>query len=85
MKIDTKDLDSPYNEILKAMKSESTGDIALICSKNNKLNADELYELASEVIYSNPTDFQKYVEALKDMLDRGKIITILQSSILNIK
>lgn len=85
MSIDPKDLDRPYNEILKAMKSEGTADIALICSKNNKLKADDLYELASEIIYSNPSDFQKYVEALKDMLDREKIITILQSSILNIK
>lgn len=85
MRIEPKDLDYPYNEILKAMKSENTGDIAIICSKNNKLNADDLYELASEIIYSNPTDFQKYVEALKDIIDRKKIISTLQSSILNIK
>lgn len=85
MTVDAKDLDRPYNEILKTMKSESTGDIALLCSKNNKLNADELYELASEIIYSNPSDFEKYVDALKDMVDREKIITILQSSILNVK
>lgn len=85
MIIDAKDLDRPYNEILKTMKSESTWDIALLCSKNNKLNADDLYELASEIIYSNPSDFQKYVEALKDMVDRAKIITVLQNSILNIK
>ena len=85
MIIDAKDLDRPYNEILKTMKSESTWDIALLCSKNDKLNADDLYELASEIIYSNPSDFQKYVEALKDMIDRQKIITILQSSILNVK
>jgi hypothetical protein len=85
MRIEPKDLDYPYNEILKAMKSENTGDIAIICSKNNKLNADDLYELASEIIYSNPTDFQRYVEALKDIIDRQKIISTLQSSILNIK
>lgn len=85
MIIDDRDLDRPYNEILKTMKSESTWDIALLCSKNNKLNADELYELASEIIYSNPSDFGRYVDALKDMVDREKIITILQSSILNVK
>lgn len=85
MIIDAKDLDRPYNEILKTMKSESTWDIALLCSKNNKLKADDLYELASEIIYSNPSDFEKYVDALKDMVDREKIITILQSSILNVK
>ena len=85
MRIERKDLDKPYSEILKTMKSEWTADIALLCSKNGKLNADDLYELASEVIYSNPSDFEKYVEALKDMIDREKIITILQSSILNVK
>jgi hypothetical protein len=57
----------------------------LLCSKNDKLDADDLYELASEIIYSNPSDFEKYVEALKDMIDRQKIITILQNSILNVK
>ena len=85
MKIEPQDLERPYSEILKVMKAEQTWDIAILCSKNNKLNADELYELASEVIYSNPSDFEKYVEALKDMIDREKLITILQSSILNVK
>lgn len=85
MKIEPQYLDYPYGEILKVMKSEWTSDIALLCSKNNKLNADDLYELASEIIYSNPSDFEKYVDALKDMIDRQKIITILQSSILNVK
>jgi hypothetical protein len=50
-----------------------------------RLDADELYELASEIIYSNPSDFGRYVDALKDMVDREKIIAILQSSILNVK
>lgn len=85
MVIDAKDLDRPYNHILTTMKSEGTWDVAIICSKNDKVTANELYELASEIIYCNPSDFQKYVEALKDMIDREKIITILQSSILNIK
>lgn len=85
MKIEHQDLDKPYDEILKVMKSEWTWDIAILCSKNDKLNADDLYELASEIIYSNPSDFEKYVEALKDMIDRQKLITILQNSILNVK
>jgi hypothetical protein len=42
-------------------------------------------ELASEVIYTNPLDFQKYVEALKDIIDRERITQILQNSALNVK
>lgn len=85
MRIEPQDLDKPYDEILKVMKSEWTWDIAILCSKSDKLDADDLYELASEIIYSNPSDFEKYVGALKDMVDRQKLISVLQSSILNVK
>jgi replicative DNA helicase len=85
MRIQPSDLERPYNEILKIMKSEWTWDIPLICSKSNNLKSDDLYELASEVIYTNPLDFQKYVEALKDIVDRERITQILQNSALNVK
>lgn len=85
MRIEPQDLDKPYDEILKVMKSEWTWDITILCSKSDKLDADDLYELASEIIYSNPSDFEKYVWALKDMVDRQKLISVLQSSILNVK
>ena len=85
MRIQPSELERPYNEILKIMKSEWTWDIPLICSKSNNLKSDDLYELASEVIYTNPLDFQKYVEALKDIVDRERITQILQNSALNVK
>lgn len=85
MKVQPSELEKPYDEILRIMKSEWTWEIPLICSKSNTLNADELYELASEVIYTNPLDFQRYVEALKDIVDRERIVEILQNSVLNVK
>lgn len=85
MKIPADDLERPYNEILKIMKSEWTWDATVIASKSQKLKFDDLLELASEVIYTNPLDFQKYVEALKDIIDRERITQILQNSALNVK
>lgn len=85
MRIQPIDLERPYDEILKVMKAEWTWDVNIIASKSEKLNLDYLYELASEVIYTNPLNFQKYVEALKDIIDREKITTLLQSSALNVK
>lgn len=78
--------DYKYAKIIKAMKEIWTWDVTLLASKTNQIKIDDLYDIAGTAFpHINPSEFQSYVETLKDILQREKIIQILRSSALNVE
>lgn len=78
--------DYKYAKIIKAMKEIWTWDVTLLASKTNEINIDDLYDIAGTTFaHINPSEFQSYVETLKDILQREKIIQTLRNSALNVE
>lgn len=74
-----------YAEILKAMQELWTWDVTLIATKTKVFNLNDLRDIASETVHTNSEAFDVYVETFRDIIQRERLIQILNNSILNIK
>ena len=74
-----------YAEVLKAMQELWTWDPTLIATKTKIFTLQDLRDIASETVHTNSEAFSVYVETFRDIIQRERLIQVLNNSILNIK
>lgn len=74
-----------YAEIIKVMKEIWTWDPTLVSNKTKWIWIDDLYEISLSVMHTNPSEFQVYVDTLRDIIQRERIVQALRNSICNVE
>ena len=62
-----------HTQILKAMKESWTSDPTVIATKCPNVSIDEIRDISTEVLTCNQSDFEAFVDTLKEILAREKI------------
>lgn len=73
------DFRKPNSDILNLMLEWKTWDPLVLASKTKDISIEELWEIAAEIISCNEDIFQEYVEALRDIVNREKLIRNLNT------
>jgi replicative DNA helicase len=79
------DFRKPNSDILRLMLEYKTWDPLVLASKTKDIPIEELRELAAEIIGCNESTFEEYVEALRDIVNREKLIRNLNTITANLK
>jgi hypothetical protein len=79
------DFRKPNSDILRLMLEYKTRDPLVLASKTKDIPIEELRELAAEIIGCNESTFEEYVEALRDIVNREKLIRNLNTITANLK
>lgn len=79
------DFRKPNSDILRLMLEYKTWDPLVLASKTKDIPIEELRELAAEIIWCNENTFEEYVEALRDIVNREKLIRNLNTITANLK
>lgn len=83
MTIETSDFTPKYREIIKVIKENWTADPIITANKCKSITLEELREIAWEIL--GTSEFENYVEELKDIIAREKIENKLNKLSLMIK
>ena len=73
------DFRKPNSDILRLMLEYKTWDPLVLASKTKDISIDELRELAAELISCNESIFEEYVDALKEFINREKLLRNLNT------
>lgn len=74
-----------HREILQAMKKSWMSDVSVIASDCNTVSMDDLRDIAWEVFVPSITDFENYVEHLKEIITRENLNNQLETLLINLK
>lgn len=66
-------------DILRLMQECGTWDPIVLANKSKDISIDELRELSAELIWCSENTFEEYVEALRDLVNREKLIRNLNT------
>lgn len=73
------DFRKPNSDILRLMLEYKTWDPLVLASKTKDISIDELRELSAELIACNAGMFEDYVDALKEFINREKLLRNLNT------
>lgn len=73
------DFRKPNSDILRLMLEYKTWDPLVLASKTKDISIDELRELSAELIACNTNMFEDYVDALKEFINREKLLRNLNT------
>lgn len=73
------DFRKPNSDILRLMLEYKTWDPLVLASKTKDISLDELRELSAELIACNTNMFEDYVDALKEFINREKLLRNLNT------
>ena len=82
--IPSDDFTEKNKRILNLIKESKTGDPTILSSKSNTVTIDELRELSAELISCSESDFENYVDTLKDLITKDKLTWKLNIIISNL-
>lgn len=82
--ITSDDFTEKNKRILNLIKESKTGDPTILSSKSNTVTIDELRELSAELISCSESDFENYVDTLKDLITKDKLTWKLNVIISNL-
>ena len=82
--IPSDDFTEKNKRILNLIKESKTGDPTILSSKSNTVTIDELRELSAELISCSESDFENYVDTLKDLITKDKLTWKLNVIISNL-
>ena len=82
--IPSDDFTEKNRRILNLIKESKTGDPTILSSKSNTVTIDELRELSAELISCSESDFENYVDTLKDLITKDKLTWKLNVIISNL-
>ena len=85
-------IDIPYTEfgkqnwqILKLILEQKTWDATILSNNSKDVSFEEILDVASELIICGDKEFIGYVETLKELIERDKLIRNLNTVVANIK
>lgn len=82
--IPSDDFTENNKKVLNLIKENKTGDPTILSTKSNTVSIDELRELSSEIISCSESDFENYVDTLKDLITKDKLTWKLNVIISNL-
>ena len=82
--IPSDDFTESNKKVLNLIKENKTGDPTILSAKSNTVSIDELRELSAELISCSESDFENYVDTLKDLITKDKLTWKLNVIISNL-
>lgn len=79
------DFRKPNSDILRLMLEYKTWDPLVLASKTKDISIEELRTIAAEIISCNENIFEEYVDALKELVNREKLLRNLNTITANLK
>lgn len=79
------DFRKPHSDLLRLMLENKTWDPIILASKTKDISIEEMRDISTEIITCNENLFEEYVEALRDIVNREKLIRNLNTITLNLK
>lgn len=82
--IPSDDFTESNKKVLNLIKENKTGDPTILSAKSNTVSIDELRELSSELISCSESDFESYIDTLKDLITKDRLTWKLNVIISNL-
>ena len=82
--IPSDDFTENNKKVLNLIRESRTGDPTILSSKSNTVSIDELRELSGELMSCSETDFENYIDTLKDLITKDKLTWKLNVIISNL-
>lgn len=83
--VDIGNFQPDHREILKALKETQSNDPTVIASKTQNVSIDEIRDITTEVLYTNQNDFEWYVDAFKEIVERETLENKINSISIKLK
>lgn len=83
--VDIGNFQPDHREILKALKETQSNDPTIIASKTQNVSIDEIRDITTEVLYTNQNDFEWYVDAFKEIIERETLENKINSISIKLK
>lgn len=68
--IDIWNFQPKHREILRALKETNSNDPTIIASKTQNVSTDDIRDIVADIFYTNQSDFEWYVDSLKEVIER---------------
>ena len=82
--IPSDDFTESNKKVLNLIKENKTGDPTILSAKSNTVSIDELRELSAELISCSESDFESYIDTLKDLITKDRLTWKLNVIISNL-
>lgn len=81
--IDIGEFQPKHRDLLKAIKENQTNDATILATNSNR-PIEDIYDIIWCVMYASETDFQNYLEQLRELITRDKLRLALDNMILRL-
>lgn len=83
--IPLEDFTANHRELIQAMKESWTSDPTVLATKCQNVSIEDIRDITTEIITCNQSDFETFVETLKEIITRNKLENQIYNLSLKIK